>query len=129
MGFRTLDVNVSGKHADLIRDGKYEIYSADWLRSAIGMLMNEAYECGMQNVFPYDKEMEKACGDGWKELHDEFNKRIDEMLDIGVQRVKEAEFHCGFEESGGHAYNCNNCPNKCDEWHQWDKEFKEAKNE
>lgn len=33
-------------------------------------------------------------------------------------------FHCGFEESGGHAYNCNDCPNKCEEWHQWDKEMK-----
>ena len=37
---------------------------------------------------------------------------------------KETEFHCGFEESGGHAYNCNDCPNKCDEWYQWDKEMK-----
>ena len=36
--------------------------------------------------------------------------------------LKEAEFHCGVEESGGHAYNCNDCPNKCEEWHQWDKE-------
>lgn len=34
------------------------------------------------------------------------------------------EFHCGFEESGGHAYNCNDCPNKCEEWYQWDKEMK-----
>ena len=25
-------------------------------------------------------------------------------------------FHCGFEESGFHAYNCNDCPNKCEEW-------------
>ena len=33
-----------------------------------------------------------------------------------------ADFHCGFEESGGHAYNCNDCPNKCDEWYKWDKE-------
>lgn len=37
---------------------------------------------------------------------------------------KEAEFHCGVEESGWHAYNCNDCPNKCDEWYQWDKEMK-----
>ena len=89
MGFRALDVNVSGKHADLIRDGKYEIYSADWLRSTIRMLMNEAYEYGMQNVFPYDKEMEKTCGDGWKKLHEEINERIDTMLEIGVRHVKE----------------------------------------
>lgn len=26
------------------------------------------------------------------------------------------------EQKGGHAYNCNDCPNKCEEWHQWDKE-------
>lgn len=32
------------------------------------------------------------------------------------------EFHCGVEESGFHAYNCNDCPNKCEEWYQWDKE-------
>lgn len=36
----------------------------------------------------------------------------------------EAEFHCGIEESGFHAYNCNDCPNKCEEWYQWDKEMK-----
>lgn len=35
----------------------------------------------------------------------------------------EQEFHCGVEESGGHAYNCNDCLNKCEEWHQWDKEM------
>lgn len=40
---------------------------------------------------------------------------------------EKAEFHCGFEESGGHAYNCNDCPNKCEEWYQWEKEFKENK--
>lgn len=91
MGFRTLDINVSGKYADLIRDGKYEIYSADWLRSTIRMLMNEAYECGWQKIYPYDKEMEKTYGDGWKELHEEINRRIDEMLDIGVQHVKGTE--------------------------------------
>ena len=90
MGFRTLDVNVSGKHADLIRDGKYEIYSANWLRSAVRMLMNEAYDYGRHNLFPFDKEMQKNEGDGWKKLHEEFNERIDTMLDIGVQHVKEA---------------------------------------
>ena len=37
---------------------------------------------------------------------------------------EETEFHCGIEESGFHAYNCNDCPNKCDEWYQWDKEMK-----
>lgn len=46
-----------------------------------------------------------------------------------IMKEEKAEFHCGVEESGGHAYNCNDCPNKCEEWHQWDKEFKEAKNE
>ena len=40
---------------------------------------------------------------------------------------RESEFHCGVEESGGHAYNCNDCSNKCDEWYQWDKEMKNDK--
>jgi len=84
-----LDVKVVGRHADLIHSGDYEIYSADWLRSAIRMLMNEAYDYGRQNIFPYDKEMEKACGDGWKKLHEEINEQIDTMLEIGVQHVKE----------------------------------------
>ena len=39
----------------------------------------------------------------------------------------EQGLHCGFAASGGHAYNCNDCPNKCDEWHQWDKEMKNDK--
>lgn len=42
-----------------------------------------------------------------------------------ILKEKESEFHCGVEESGFHAYNCNDCPNKCDEWYQWDKEFRE----
>lgn len=37
---------------------------------------------------------------------------------------KETEFHCGIEESGFHAYNCNDCPNKCEVYYQWDKEMK-----
>ena len=36
----------------------------------------------------------------------------------------EQDFHCGVEESGFHAYNCNDCPNKCDVYYQWDKEMK-----
>lgn len=43
---------------------------------------------------------------------------------ISLIGEEEAEFHCGVEESGGHAYNCNDCPNKCEEWYQWDKEMK-----
>lgn len=42
-------------------------------------------------------------------------------------RVTKREFHCGAEESGG-PYNCNNCPNKCEEWYQWNKEMKEDGN-
>lgn len=38
-------------------------------------------------------------------------------------------FYCGVEESGFHAYNCNDCPNKCEEYHQWDKEMKGNKDE
>lgn len=37
-------------------------------------------------------------------------------------------FHCGIEESGFHAYNCNDCPNKCEEYYQWDKEMRGDKN-
>ena len=43
---------------------------------------------------------------------------------IFEEEKKETGFHCGAEESGWHAYNCNDCPNKCEEWYQWDKEFK-----
>ena len=39
-----------------------------------------------------------------------------------VKEQKETEFHRGVEESGGHAYNCNDCTNKCEEWHKWNKE-------
>ena len=38
-------------------------------------------------------------------------------------------YKCGIEESGFHAYNCNDCPNKCAEWYQWDKEFRGMKND
>ena len=38
------------------------------------------------------------------------------------------KFHCGVEESGFHAYNCNDCPNKCEEYYQWDKEMKNERN-
>jgi hypothetical protein len=49
----------------------------------------------------------------------------DENLYLISKALKdETEFHCGIEESGFHAYNCNDCPNKCEEWHQWDKEMK-----
>ena len=47
------------------------------------------------------------------------------LIDKALKGETNAEFHCGIEESGGHAYNCNDCPNKCEEWHQWDKEMKE----
>ena len=40
-----------------------------------------------------------------------------------IDKALKGEFHCGIEESGGHAYNCNDCPNKCEEYHQWDKEI------
>ena len=45
-----------------------------------------------------------------------------EVVGSVKEEKKEYEFHCGFEKSGGHAYNCNDCPNKCGEWNQWDKE-------
>lgn len=67
----------------------------------------------------WTKEAEKAgmTLTEYLESINQLNKPEDDIL-------KEAEFHCGFEESGGHAYNCNDCPNKCEEWYQWDKEMK-----
>lgn len=46
------------------------------------------------------------------------------LISKALKGDKETGFHCGVEESGGHAYNCNDCPNKCEEWYQWDKGFK-----
>lgn len=57
-------------------------------------------------------------------------KLIVEFTEILKKENKDesnTEFHCGVEESGGHAYNCNDCSNKCDEWYQWDKEMKNDK--
>lgn len=49
----------------------------------------------------------------------------DENLYLISKALKdETGFHCGIEESGGHAYNCNDCTNKCSEYYQWDKEMK-----
>lgn len=59
----------------------------------------------------YCKKHKKVC----KECCDDFST-------YGLK--KETEFHCGVEESGGHAYNCNDCPNKCEEYYQWEKEMK-----
>lgn len=43
---------------------------------------------------------------------------------VDAEEKKESEaFHCGIEEFGGHAYNCNDCPNKCEEYYRWDKEM------
>jgi len=52
--------------------------------------------------------------------------RIDKLKEDedDILKEKEQEFHCGVEESGFHAYNCNDCPNKCEEYYQWDKEMK-----
>lgn len=66
---------------------------------------------------------EYAC-----KLHHASNTSPEEKIKIiedFLGRTGGQAFHCGVEESGGHAYNCNDCPNKCDEWYQWDKEFKE----
>ncbi len=84
-----LDVKIVGKHANLIHSGDYEIYGAEWLRMAVRCLMSEAYDLGRLNKFPYNHELAKNSGDGWQELHEEFNRRIDDMLDIGIQHVKE----------------------------------------
>lgn len=86
-----LDVKITGKHADLIRNGDYEIYGADWLRYTIKCLMGEAYKSGMLHEYPFNKELQKSGGDGWKKLHTNFDERINTMLDIGVERIYEGE--------------------------------------
>ena len=53
----------------------------------------------------------------FKEEHQEEYKVL-----MGIK--EKTEFHCGIEESGFHAYNCNDCSNKCEEYYQWDKEMK-----
>ena len=72
----------------------------------------------------WTKEAEKAgmTLTEYLESINPLNKSEDDIL-------KETEFHCGVEESGGHAYNCNDCPNKCEEYYQWDKELKESDND
>lgn len=52
-----------------------------------------------------------------------FTEELSEKI-FNAKESENAEFHCGIEESGFHAYNCNDCPNKCEEWYQWDKEMK-----
>lgn len=47
-------------------------------------------------------------------------------VDRDIHFKEDKAFHCGFEESGFHAYNCNDCPNKCEEWYRWDKEMKKG---
>lgn len=51
-------------------------------------------------------------------------RSVKEATDEELEEVVKGEFHCGIEESGFHAYNCNDCPNKCDVYYQWDKEMK-----
>jgi hypothetical protein len=42
-----------------------------------------------------------------------------------TKREKETAFHCKAEESRWRdILACNDCPNKCEEWYQWDKEMK-----
>lgn len=46
------------------------------------------------------------------------------LLVFGLEENAEG-FHCKAEESGWRdILACNDCPNKCEEWHQWDKEMK-----
>ena len=52
-------------------------------------------------------------------------EKYQKIMEFGKEK-KEAEFHCGVEESGGHAYNCGDCPNKCDVYYQWDKEIEDG---
>ena len=48
-----------------------------------------------------------------------------EVVGSVKEEKKETAFHCKAEESGWRdILACNNCPNKCEEWYQWDKEMK-----
>lgn len=86
----------------------YEYKKLNWIRISNDEL-----------VINYQDKNDEEC----EEIGD-----IPEYLFVGEENEKEAEFHCGVEESGYHAYNCNDCPNKCEEWHQWDKETKNEHN-
>lgn len=69
------------------------------------------------------KTISKFFNDWFKDTYIYGSDAI-EVVGSVKEEKKESDFHCGFEESGGHAYNCNDCPNKCEEWYQWDKEMK-----
>lgn len=88
------------------------------------MLSDSGWECSstdMDGVY-YNKETNEIMftQEGDEYDHDYYNVSPWQLL----HSKEKAEFHCGVEESGFHAYNCNYCPNKCEEYYQWDKEFK-----
>ena len=84
-----VDVKIIGKDAHLIHDEKIELYYKSWIRDIARTLMLEAYEAGRQGKFPYDKELQRSGGNGWKELYEHCDERVETMLDIGVLHVKE----------------------------------------
>lgn len=48
-----------------------------------------------------------------------------EVVGSVKEEKKEAKFHCKAEESRWRDISaCNDCPNKCEEWRQWDKEMR-----
>lgn len=65
-----------------------------------------------------------------KMSEEDFMRFIAKLEDIYYKNKARGNknFHCGVEKSGFHAYNCNDCPNKCEEYYQWDKEMKGNKN-
>lgn len=73
-------------------------------------------------IFNRDKIIEKT--EQWTKEAEKAGMTLTEYLE-SINPLNKSEFHCGVEESGFHAYNCNDCPNKCEEWYQWDKEMKE----
>ena len=82
----------------------------------------EQTQLWMYMIFNRDKIIEKT--EQWTREAEKAGMTLTEYLESINPLNKSEEFHCGVEESGGHAYNCNDCPNKCDEWYQWDKEIK-----
>ena len=65
--------------------------------------------------------------ESYKNIKEQVDKRDYPDMQIG-RAIADGVLipECGIEESGGHAYNCNDCPNKCEAWYQWEKEMKKG---
>lgn len=72
------------------------------------------------------KAISKFFNDWFKDTYIYGSDAI-EVVDGVKEEKKEPEFHCRAEESKWQDLSaCNDCPNKCEEWYQWDKEMRRA---